>query len=119
MVRKEQHVPFIVKILANPTFRIATVAVAAAVVVLIVLALAGVFKKPRSYSGPERAIADGNGQGIDLVETASEDAAVIEHLKTGTVVLIGEDKGDWLYVTVRRTGKTGWCKDAEVKRENR
>ena len=119
MANKHQKQPAVARLLASPPFRIATVAVAAVAVVFIVLALAGVFGRPRSYSGPERVLANGEGRGIDLLDAPSEDAAVVEHLKTGTVMLVEDEKGDWLQVTVRRTGKTGWCKDAEVKRENR
>lgn len=119
MAQKNRRIPVLFKLLSNRTFFIAAVAIALVAVILIVMALAGVFGKPRSYSGPERALVDGDGAGIDLMESPSEDAAVIEHLKTGTVLFIEGKKGEWLNVTVRRTGETGWCKKSEVKREGK
>ena len=71
------RMPLLAKLLSNRTFFIAVVAVALVAVILIGMALAGVFKPARSYSGPERALADGEGQGISLFEEPSTDAEVV------------------------------------------
>ena len=117
MSRKQ--IPPVAGLLSNRAFFIAVVAVALVAVILIVMALAGVFKPARSYTGPERALIDGIGQGAELLEEPAIDAEVVCQLRTGTVVLIEEERGEWLYVTVRRSGESGWCKASEVKRESK
>ncbi|MBR5539911.1 MAG: SH3 domain-containing protein [Clostridia bacterium] len=117
MSRKK--IPLLAKLLSNRAFFVSVVAVALIAVLFIGLELGGCFPKERSYSGPERAIVDGLGQGTELLEEPAIDAEVVCKLKTGAVVLIEEERGEWLYVTVRKSGESGWCRTADVKREDK